>query len=116
MYAITVRPDNTGAEVELAVDGSGKALLDALYREIGSEYLEALQLAPDLSMWFDDEAGELPVNRAATGIGGTLGHGRPIIGTVVYTGVADSQGATQALSNECGAWLRAQLEDMGVTL
>src|SRR5664279_4749329 len=114
MYAITVRPDNTGAEVELA-DGDGQATLNSLYSQIGSEYLKALPLAPDLNMWFDNDAGELPVNRAASAVGGTLGHGHPIIGTVVYTGAVDSEGQNpQALSNERGAWLRAHLERMGV--
>ena len=64
MYAITLRPDNTAAEVDIA-DGSGQATLVSLSRQIGCRFVEALQLAPDLYMWFDDEGGELPVNRSA---------------------------------------------------
>lgn len=120
MYAITVRPDNTGAEIELPTDdGSGQQTMDALYREIGCRYVEAVQLAPDLYMWADEEGtfADAPVpNRGASLVGAAFDRGYQFVGTVVFTGGADDNGNTQALSSTRARWLRTQLETMGVTL
>ena len=59
---------------------------------------------------------EHPVmNRAATLLGGAFGRSQVYVGTVVYTG-ADRHGTTLGLSDERVAWLRGQLESVGVTV
>jgi len=103
--------------VELA-DTDATATLRGLYAQIGGRCVQPVQLAADLVMWVDEDGllAEHPVmNRAATLLGGALGRSQVYVGTVVYTG-ADRHGTTLGLSDERVAWLRGQLESVGVTV
>jgi hypothetical protein len=114
MRALTLRPDCAAAVVELA---DGDAALADLFRLIGCRRAEAVTFAADLVMWLDEDlspAGDPAVNRAATLIGARFERGRVYVGSVVYTGGADPHGTPRGLSDERAAWLREQLNTLGV--
>ena len=114
MRALTLRPDGAAAVAELA---DGDAALADVCRLLGCRRVEAVTFAADLVMWLDEDtrpAGDPAVNRAATLLGARFERGRVYVGSVVYTGGADLGGTPRGLSEERAAWLREQLNTLGV--
>lgn len=95
--ALVVRPDHTLSHVTL----DAAEVLRGLYATIGCELVDVVRLAGNLDMWIDDEGlitGQ-PVNFPASRIARSYEYDdQPYFGTAVFTGGADSMGATLGLT------------------
>ena len=75
-------------------------VLDSLYGAIGCRYVEVIQATETISIWVDEEGlmHRPTPNYLATFLAAELGFGHQVIvGVVVFTGGADSEGNTLPL-------------------
>jgi hypothetical protein len=87
----------SGTITDQLMPASDTGLLSALYTALDASMVETITLAPELTMWADEEALlkhapvlNLPVARVAA----AHGHSVPVCGTVAFTGGHDPRGAT----------------------
>ncbi|AEV52002.1 hypothetical protein [Rhodococcus phage REQ1] len=135
--AVLLKTDGSTERIDLG--GSDQAALRALYDAIGCSAVDAIKLAPNLTLWVDDEAllsqeftvdddGQVQVGeRGANRYAGAIVHavtqsvlGQELYGHVVFTAGADDEGVTRGLApgfvDTLNGWvdkLRPLIEDEG---
>ncbi|OSZ55332.1 hypothetical protein OQI_39145 [Streptomyces pharetrae CZA14] len=98
-FALVIHPDASFKVTEWEADTP--AGLDTIYREIDSPNIGVIDIAPDISMWLDDDGNNGgTVNTIATAIyAATAPTPRKQYGTAVFTGI-DPRGDTTGLTRD----------------
>jgi hypothetical protein len=94
-----VRITEAGSFERISLDRN--KVLDSLYGAIGCRYVEVIQATETISIWVDEEGlmRRPTPNYLATLLAAELGFGQVIVGVVVFTGGADSEGNTLPLGD-----------------
>ena len=127
--AVLLRTDGTTERIDIG--STDLAALNALYGAIGCSTVDAIQLAPNLHLWVDDEAllgsdlltpaglveGEEKTGPVANRYAGAIVHAvtqsvlaQELYGHVVFTAGADADGNTLGLSSDFATTLEGWVE------